>query len=434
MDGFKLLSVNKIDQFPTTSGVYYFLGKSKNGKNQIFYIGKAINLKSRVKNHFLQPTYKDGLFVKKTKKIGYIETNSEIEALILEAKLIKKHRPEFNIVWMDDKNYFFIAIAKERFPKIFITHQPNSKKQNQREKSKNGQTEYIGPFIDGRSLKQALKALRKILPYRTCRFMPKKPCLYFSLKLCPAPCIGKIEEKIYRKDINILKEIFNGKKSSIVKKMKKEMAKLSEKQNFEKAALVRNKIFSIENAFGKNSAGNAPRTNDWRKTETEMRKIINGRKKIKRIEAYDISNIQGKQSTGSMVVFTNGFPDKNNYRKFKIKISGKPNDTAMIKEVLERRFLHKEWKYPELILIDGGKPQIGAAIKVRDQIPAAKSINIIALAKRNNELFIGEKKKPILLSQQPRGVFNLVLKLRDEAHRFAISYHKKLRKKQMFEG
>jgi len=435
MTGFGYQSIKKIDSLPKETGVYCFSAKASSVDNHILYIGKALNIKNRVKNHFQQPTQKDQLFLRQIKKIGYIKTRSEIEALIIEAALIKKYRPKFNIIWKDDKNYFYIAITKEAFPRIFITHQPNKKKQHSAKT--NTSISAIGPFVDGQSLKNALRALRKILGYRTCRIMPKKTCLYFFLKACPGPCINKIKKEEYRKNIHALVKIFNGKRDWLIKKMKKEMSEFSRRQKFEEAAEVRNKLFLIKNAFEKSGPLQKIRNRKlptWDKTRDDLQTILRKSDPIKRIEAYDISNIQGQQATGSMIVFKNGAPDKSQYRKFKIKISGKPNDTAMIREVLERRLRHREWKYPSLMLIDGGKPQLSAALKEKKRGNKTAGIKILAIAKRNNELFVEGKAFPLLLSVLPRNIFNLILHMRDEAHRFAIGYHKKLRNKQMIEG
>ncbi len=315
MEKFKFLPKDKIAQLPKTPGVYCF----KDGE-KFLYIGKAVNLKNRVKNH--QGEVVLGL----AKHIAYIETESEVEALLLEAKLIKKYQPKYNTAWKDDKNYFYVGITKEAFPRISITHQ----RQNR------SRTDYVGPFVNGKDLKKALAELRKRSPYRTCKTLPKKPCLWFHLNKCLAPCLLRSQ----------------------------------------------------------------------------------------RIEAYDISNIQGQQATGSMVTFINSQPDKNLYRLFKIKMANKPNDTAMLKEVLQRRLKHQEWGLPDLLLIDGGKAQLNAALSVT-------KIPVMALAKKSNELYMKGQQKPVLLKNLPREIFNLILQLRDEAHRFARNYHLKLRKKAL---
>ncbi|HUW71721.1 MAG TPA: GIY-YIG nuclease family protein [Candidatus Humimicrobiaceae bacterium] len=328
MENFQYVAKDKISQLSETSGIYVF----KKGR-EFLYIGKAANIRERVKNHFQRPVYRDNFFINQVSRVGYIKTNSEIKALILEAELIKKYQPKYNVVWRDDKNYFYIGITKEPFPRVFITHQPK--------KISNSQipiSNFIGPFVSGKKLKQALKELRKIYPFRTCKTLLKKPCLWYYLSQCPAPCLFK----------------------------------------------------------------------------------------SRRIEAYDVSNIQGKDATGSMVTFINGKPDKNFYRRFKIKLSSKPNDIAMLKQILSRRLNHLEWGLPDLILIDGGKAQLNAALSLT-KIPA------IALAKRRNELYMKNLEKPILLKTLSREVFNLILQLRDEAHRFARKYHHKLREIDLFQ-
>lgn len=307
MKRFKYLATNKTSQLPKGSGVYFF----KRGK-EFLYIGKAASLRERIKQH--------QELLNKVKQLGYIKTDSETEALLLEAKLIKKYRPKYNVMWRDDKNYFYVGITREEFPRVFVTHQTNEK------------AKYVGPFVKGKALKQTLKNLRKEFPYRTCKTLPKKPCLWYHLGQCPAPCLFR----------------------------------------------------------------------------------------SRRIEAYDISNIQGQEATGSMVTFVNGKPDKNFYRRFKIKTVRKPNDVAMVKEVLSRRLNHPEWGLPDLILIDGGKAQLNV-VKLLTKIP------VMALAKKENKLFIENRKKPILVKTLPREIFNLILQLRDEAHRFARKYHHKLR-------
>ena len=321
---FAFLSRDKISRLPKDIGVYCL-----ESKGEILYIGKAVNIRERVRQH------KDILDF--AENIGCIKTDSEGEALILESKLIKEYQPKYNVVWKDDKNYFYIGISKEEFPRIFITHQTKDKN-----------SEYVGPFVDGRSLKQALKELRKRSPYRTCKNMPAgktaaRPCLWYCLGQCPAPCL--------------FADIF----------------------------------------------------------------------RAKHAEAYDVSNIQGKEATGSMVTFIDGRPDKNFYRRFKIRLNNKPNDVAMLKEVLSRRFNHPEWPFPDLVLIDGGKAQLNAAISVAKTYKLKAKIT--SLAKKNNELYIEGNKRPVLLKNLPRETSNLLLQLRDEAHRFAISYHHKLRLK-----
>ena len=422
----------KISQLPKNPGVYAFKRDAR-----LLYIGKAANIKERVRNHFQQSAFRDNLFINQVAKIGYIKTNSEIEALILEANLIKKHQPKYNIVWRDDKNYFFVGVTKEEFPKIFITHQP--KIQNTKYKIQN--TRYIGPFVDGKSLKKTLDVLRKIFPYRTCKKLPRHPCLWHHLNRCPAPCLlksplGKQLDRFtksinwgkgYRRNIQNLIKILQGRKRQVLINLRKEMKGASKLQDFEKAAKIRDQITALEKILA--------HAKIFEPAEVKLLQNQNFWP-YKRIEAYDISNIQGQEAAGSMVTFIDGTPNKNFYRRFKIKIAGKPNDIAMLKECLTRRLKHPEWPYPDLILIDGGRGQLNAAQSVvKYEIQNTKyKIQTMALAKKRNELFIENQKKPILLKSLPREIFNLILQLRDEAHRFAISYHRKLRKRGLLEN
>jgi len=421
--GFRFVEKTKIPQLPKSSGVYVF--KKDRG---FLYIGKASNLKERVKNHFSQPAYRDGLFINQVSKVGFLKTDSEIEALILEANLIKKYQPKYNVIWRDDKNYFYVGITKEDFPRIFITHQPKQKLE----------INYVGPFVDGKSLKATLKVLRKVFPFRTCKTLPKRPCLWYQLGRCPAPCFIKSKNE-YRKNIKNLMKILQGKKNQVLKDLRKEMKKASDLENYEKAAKIRDQIGALEKVISQAKIFSEvvdvkyQQGGNWEALQKILQKILNTKIKISRIEAYDISNIQGQEATGSLVIFVRGLPDKNFYRKFKIRIAGKPDDIAMIKEVLNRRFGHPEWPYPDLILIDGGRGQLNAALTVLNQHKSVKSasISVLALAKKENKLYIENRKKPILLKSLPREIFNLILQLRDEAHRFAISYHKKLRAKAL---
>ena len=460
MERFAIIETNKIEELPKTTGVYCFLDKK-----ETIYIGKAINIKNRVKNHFQQPSYRDNLFMDKVDKIGFFETDSEIEALVLEANLIKKYQPKFNVVWRDDKNYFYVAISQNpstgsvqaKIPYVFITHQQNFPK-----------TKYIGPFVEGNALKKTLKFLRRAFPFYTTTLRqgsgrvihPKNKCTWCHLGLCPGPVRNSSHSVIsngagpflnlpaYKKDIKKLILILKGKRNAVLKSLEKEMKILSKENKFEKAAKVRDRIYNLQQVMShrgiiepekKSFQENKIDQESWQKTQKILQGLTNLNKEISRIECYDISNIQGNQAVGSMVVFVNGKPDKNQYRKFKILLSAKPNDIAMLKETLERRFKHKEWKYPEIILIDGGIAQLNIAITVKNNLKEtlrhssgqAKNIRVISIAKRNPDLYIENKRKPILLKTLPQEIYNLVLQLDDEAHRFAITYHKKLRKKNL---
>ena len=421
MEKFKLLKKERLSKLPKSEGVYAL----KRGRS-FLYIGKAINIGERVKNHFRSPGYKDKFFIDQVEKIGYIKKHSEIEALILEANLIKKYKPKYNIVWRDDKKFFYVGITKEDLPRVFITHQIKKEGVGKKERAK-----YIGPFVEGTALKKTLKFLRRIFPYYTVKKHPKTSCPWCHLAMCPGPNTNKKE---YKKDIKSLVSILKGKSRSVLKNLKREMKKASDSQNYEKAAQVKNQIMAFERVIlnAKVIEDFEKKQKKWQEIEKIFKKILKTKGSISRIEAYDVSNIQGQKATGSMVTFIKGKPEKNFYRKFKIKISGKPNDVAMIKEVLSRRFEHSEWGLPDLILIDGGKAQLNVALWVKNKKQKIKSkIKVVSLAKKENRLYIEKRKRPLLLNNLPREISNLILQLRDEAHRFAISYHRKLREKAL---
>ncbi len=401
MTEFNFVLKMKFNQLPQNSGVYCFKNREK-----ILYVGKASNIQDRAKSHFRRPTYRDNFFVRQVSKIGYIKTGSEIEALILEANLIKKYKPKYNVLWKDDKNFFYVAITKERFPRVFITHQIEKLK-----------VRYIGPFVDGRALRQTLKYLRKVFPYYSAPKHPQSLCPWCHLELCPGP---EPDAKEYKKSVQKLIGVLEGRRKFVVQELRKEMTDESKNHNFEKAAKIRDQISSLEKVIL-----NARIILPWQINRNQEKPLnANGR-----IEAYDISNIQGKFAVGSMVVFTEGRQDKNEYRKFKIRCKKTPDDTAMLKEVLSRRFRHAEWHFPELIIVDGGKAQLNAA-KLAIQHYNLKT-KMIALTKdkrhKGVKIYTSDKKEPIKLSGLPSALRNLIMQIDDEAHRFAIAYHRKLR-------
>ncbi len=412
MNAFLFIKDKNFNQLPKTSGVYCF----KNGK-ELIYIGKAINIQSRVKNHFNQPSYRDNLFIDKVEKIGYLETNSEIEALILEANLIKKYQPKFNVVWRDDKNYFYVAITKDKCPIIYITHQ------------KTENAEYIGPFVEGTALKKTLRFLCRVFPYYTQARHPKTKCTWCHLDLCPGP---NPDLGLYKKNIKKLILILKGKRSAVLNSLKGEMKQLSKENRFEEAGKIRDRIYNLQQVMSHTHVIESAKVAPTPDVGATLAKILGVNKEIYRIECYDVSNIQGKSATGSMVVFIDGRPNKNLYRKFKIKMKNEPNDIAMLEETLQRRFMHPEWQYPEVILIDGGIAQLNIAIKVKEQFHRIVLL-VISIAKGRQELFIEGRKNPIPLKSLPQEIYNLILQLDDEAHRFAIAYHKKLRKKSLLQ-
>ncbi|MBI1985062.1 MAG: GIY-YIG nuclease family protein [Candidatus Wildermuthbacteria bacterium] len=404
---FRFIAKEKLSALPSAPGVY-----ALSSSQEILYIGKALNLKERIRSHFQQPSYRDHLFIKHITKVGCIETFSEIDALLLESQLIKKYQPKYNVMWKDGKNYFYLALTKEPLPRVLILHQV----------SKGSFSKFLGPFVDGKSLKQTLKLLRRVFPYYTAKKHPEGLCSWCHIALCPGPNPNK---KKYRKDLRSLFEVLQGKRISVIKNIKKAMEIASKDQRFEEAAVLRNQFLALENVASHFHEQTLPKN-----SEKELQKILRSKNPINRIEAYDISNIQGAHATGSMVTFINGRPAKDWYRKFKVHISGKPNDFAMIQEVISRRMAHKEWPYPDLMLIDGGKGQLSSALQTLNLIKLSYSqrFRVAALAKKHDELFLPKSSVSLLLKDMPPEARNVLLHIRDEAHRFAIAYHRKLRR------
>lgn len=374
--------------------------------------------------------------------IKWIKTESEIGALLKEAELIKLHMPKYNIAMRDDKNYFYVGITKEEFPRIFLTHQPQmtgirNKEPGIRESRKNYNSKfliqdsiYVGPFTSGIALKTTLRILRKIFSYCTCKIKHKRPCLNAEIERCPGYCcILNSELHIknkneYQKNIKNIIAILCGKRKWLLRELKLEMRDMTKKQEFELAARLRDQISGVENIFKHkiimSEAKNFKTT--WRKVQKDIQNILNTIKNISRVEGYDISNISGTEATGSMAVFIGGMPAKSEYRKFRIKTVYQPSDVDMLKEVIRRRIRHTEWKFPDLMLIDGGKPQLNAVnYIIRNRIP------LVALAKKEEELYIKNRVLPIRLSTLPQSTAFFFQRVRDESHRFAKKYHHKLR-------
>lgn len=436
----KYILIKNIEKLPKTPGVYFL----KNKFGEIFYIGKAANIRSRAQSHI-----RDGKILQTTSYkpqanvIEYIETINEIEALLKESYFIKKLQPKMNIRLRDDKKYFYVGITTEQLPRIFITHQPIGKDKwdiNHPPKSSKLLTYYLGPYTDGKAIKMVMKYLSKLFPYYLTN--PKHPlntkkhsalpCSRCHIKLCPGPSPKKSD---YQKNIKAIKNILNGKRKSVISDLKTQMRKAAKQKKFEKAAKLRDIISALENIFNHKNFiipwSPEPREQSpGLHTEKYLQKLLQITSPIKTIEGYDISNNQGKEATGSMIRFTardeqaNYKPDKSSYRKFNIQSPASPDDYLMMAELVKRRFKHKEWPYPDLILIDGGKGQLNSALQ-QCQISNVKC-QIIALAKQKEELYLPNRKKPIPLKNMPQNVQNLLKHIRDEAHRFAVSHHRKL--------
>jgi len=543
----------QLERLPASPGVYLM----KDATGTILYVGKAANLRTRARSYFAagqKLTPKLERMVKRVSDLDFFITSSEQEALILELNLIKRHRPRYNVRLKDDKTFPYLKIdINQDWPRVYVTR---------RLEEDGGR--YFGPFASARSVRQTLKVLKEIFPFRSCSRAitgtDARPCLDYHIQRCLGPCIGAVDKKEYAAVIKQIVLFLEGKQEKVIRQLEAKMRQASDAMDFEKAALLRDRIQAVNrvvegqriatkvrgeldaiafaqdvnqayvqvffirhsrlvgresfildgthseeparimNSFVKQFYSSAPHIppllllqyppedrdtiERWletkrgakvrlqvpqRGTRRELMNTVaeNARQglqhlKIKqlaapkiveaalaeiqralhlpsvpaRLEGYDISNIQGKMAVGSMVVFENGKPKSSHYRRFKIKTVPGADDCAMIHEVLSRRFRRLNdatgtWAIqPDLILIDGGKGQLSAALSAMSQA-GVNSVAIASLAKENEELFIPQQGEPITLSRHSPGL-QLLQRLRDEAHRFALGYHLKTRRRQSF--
>lgn len=538
---------------PDLPGCYLYY----NDKGEIIYVGKAKNLKRRVKSYFNKTPDSPKLvaLVPKIEKLEYIITNTEVEALILENNLIKKHKPRYNVLLKDDKKYPYFLITNEDYPRILIERKKNMNPLKGR---------YYGPYTDIRAMYATLDFIKKIFPLKKCK-QPKfksRPCLYYHIGKCMAPCQKMVSKEEYQNIVRQAELFLSGKSNELIEKIKEQMNEYSERQEYEKAARLRDsyldlektlerqkvvyentklnedvisllqadgifaitvlmvregrlidkkdftfevegnekdeffktffrdyysnlalefpdrivsreleaigekdlyeewlKILSNKNikiSYGKSAQGaelqkladkNAENllNNALIKKMTQIRDDFNDvgsylaeKLKLKnfphRIECYDISHIQGTNTVASMVTCIDGVMKKSEYKKFKIKLAeGQPDDFLSMKEVLERRLSHlgdeKKWAKPDLIIIDGGKGQLSSVMQIVKSMDVT-GIDFVSLAKREEEVFLPNQSKSIILPRNSGALF-LIQRIRDEAHRFAITYHRDLRSKSM---
>ncbi|MDD5098975.1 MAG: GIY-YIG nuclease family protein [Candidatus Colwellbacteria bacterium] len=378
---------------PDTPGVYLM----KNASRKTIYVGKAANLKRRVSSYFLRPQdARISKLVSEIKKIDHIETGTAIEALILEAKLIKRYQPFYNIREKDDKSFLYIEVTNDKFPRVLLV----------REKSPE-EGRRFGPFTSSGSAKEALRILRKIFPWSV--HPPekageyKKPCFDYEIGLCPGVCVGAVSRSDYMKNIRALKMFLSGKKKVLINKMETEMKRSAKELNFERAGVLKRQIFALNHI------------QDVALITDDFSEERNG----ERIEGYDISDISWDSAVGSMVVFIDGRPKKDEYKKFKIKTIEGANDVGMMREIIERR-IKNPWPLPDVILVDGGKTQVGAARSALSS--AGIKVPVIGMVKGP------DRKRTDLVGDFIPGINKKVLEqVRDEAHRFAISYHRRVR-------
>jgi excinuclease ABC subunit C len=417
----------RLKELPTSPGVYFH----KNEQGEVIYVGKAARLNNRVRQYFQKSRLRDpktDALVADIRDIDWIEVESEIDALFLEAEMIKRYMPKYNIMLRDDKSDLWVRIdIKSDHPTVTYTRRPLD-----------DDAEYYGPFTYAMSVRRAMKYLRRIFPYDDKKPVAKKRVsLNYHIGLSPGLEEGKTSLEEYRKNLRSLSMYLKGERSRLVKSLEVEMKKSAKAKDFERAALLRNQVLALKQLnqqiiFGDQEFMDISKD----KGLSGLMDLLNLEKPPRRIEGYDISHMSGTNNVASMVVFTNGIPDKREYRKFKMRLAGN-NDFGHMKEVISRRFSEKnigKWQMPDLLLIDGGKGQLGSALEAMKE--QETEIPAIGLAKRFETIIVRSESgefEEVLLGLNS-DVTKLLQRIRDEAHRFAVSYHSSLKIKGQTES
>ena len=439
----KISLEQKLKDLPKTPGVYFH----KDATGEIIYIGKAAVLRNRVRQYFQKSRSRDAkteALVAEIADIEWTEVETELDALFLEAELIRRYLPKYNILLRDDKSLSYVRISYSApHPTVTLTRRPLD-----------DGAEYFGPYFSALAVRRALKYLRKAFPFSThVGAVPKRACLQYHLGLCPGVEAGKTDLKSYKSNLKKLMQYLRGERKALVKTIEKDMNVAAKEQNFELATQLRNQLYALK-GLSKQIIFSDREFLDISKDKglNELADLLGLSELPRRIEGYDISHMQGTDTVASMVVFANGVPDKAAYRKFKLRIPGN-DDFAHMQEALSRRLSEKNrksWGMPQLILIDGGKGQLSAAIKARET--AEQNVPMIGLAKRDEEIIVSRHNSSVSLNDTvlhsiggfrsdsddfivislPKNAHavKLLQRIRDESHRFAVSYHSVLKAKR----
>ena len=418
----------KIKYIPEMPGVYLM----KDRKGTILYVGKAASLKKRVSSYF-QPSSGHSerirLMVERIADVGFMVTGSEAEALITESAFIKRYKPRYNVALKDDKSYPHVKLTvNEDYPRIMLT----------RKLQKDGAL-YYGPYTDVKLLRKALRIMQKIFPLRSCRRLPKKVCLDYHIGRCYGPCAEAIDKKAYGNVVKELRLFLEGKRKILIEELSKKMRKAAEKRDYENAALLRDRITALSvvpatrPGTGRQRAFISTRKQAGPYDEIVALKFLLSLKRVpRRIEVFDVSNTGPSEAVGSMVTFLDGRPSKDDYRRFKIRRVKGIDDYKMMKEIVGRRYeavKKRRSRCPDLIIIDGGKGHLNAVLATLKDL-GFERLTVIGIAKRFEHIYKKDRKEPIIFSRHS-SVLHLVQRLRDEAHRFAITYHRHLRGKKL---
>ena len=422
----------KVREFPQTPGIYLM----KDSAGRVIYVGKAKNLRSRAGSYFLKGATEEkrtAHWVSEICDVDFAECESEVDALLMEARLIKDVQPKYNKELKDDKSFPYLMIStREDFPRVEVTREPKERG-----------VKLYGPFANAGALRGAVQVLQRIFKFRTCsldidegdeRWKWFRPCLLASINQCTAPCNLRINREEYRRDIKRLQMFLDGKKKSLLNEMRKEMQEASEALEFEKAAVLRDEIHRLETLEKRGELDTHAQPEvfyvDPKKGLAGLRKVLGLKTQPRVLEGVDIAHLDGGQTVASVVQFIDGLPFKPGYRRYKIRTVQGADDFGSIHEVVSRRYkrLYDACEvFPDILLIDGGKGQLNAALAAFDE-QEIEPPTLISLAKREEEVFRPGEPEPLRISRHSFAL-RLLQYVRDEAHRFAQHYHHILRRK-----
>lgn len=400
-----MVKSGQLKLLPDAPGVYLF----KHGR-RVLYVGKATSLRSRVRSYFaINIRASRGEWIAKmleqATRVDFRPTDSVLEALILESVLIKKHQPEYNTLEKDDSSFAYVLITRESFPRVLLARGTQLASLNFKI------AKLFGPFPHARELQTALKLIRKIFPFRDkCKPNQARPCFNAQIGLCPGICTGKLTVLEYGKTIKHLKLFFSGRKKELLKSLETEMENLAREQQFEQASDLKKQIFALRHI------------QDVALIKSENIKL-DGENRF-RIEAYDIAHLAGRDSVGVMVVLEGGELSPSQYRKFKLRQAKPGDDTGALREILERRANHPEWRMPDLVVLDGGRTQLAAGKRALARAGLAiPAVSVVKDDKHKPKGVLGDRR----LAEKYEAE---IIRVNHEAHRFAINYHRRLRSKR----
>lgn len=435
-DSTPLSPAEKVRQFPTTPGVYLM----KDDQGRVIYVGKAKNLRSRAGTYFTKAAteeHRTAELVKHIVDIEFVPADTEVDALLMEARLVKDIQPRFNSDLKDDKSFPYLQIrVREDFPRVEFTRKPRRKG-----------VKLYGPFTSARSLRTAIQVLQRVFQFRTCqldiaaddqRWRWFRPCILHNIRQCTAPCNLRVTKDDYRKQIRGLRMVLEGRKAKLLREMDAQMREAAAAKQYERAARLRDEIAALTKLEmrGKVDKDAQPHVFqiDPKKGLRGLQKVLGLRVVPRSIEGMDIAHLGGEDTVASLVTFIDGLPFKPGYRRYKIRSVEGVDDFASMREVVSRRFRRlsdEDGVFPDILLIDGGKGQLNAALQAF-RVLGVEPPAIISLAKREEEIYRPGDAEPIRLSRHAAAL-RLLQYVRDEAHRFAQHYHHLLRRKKLKE-